>query len=202
VLSRILDVIPNFEIKPGQDSNITVQIPVNLDKSDYFGFTGSLPVRVNKWWNIVNNVNIYYISAAGSLGGVETSNGGPAANARTNNTFTFKKGWSSELNASVNTGGRYGYSNSKPQWGVSAGVQKTIIKGKGTLRLNVTDIFWTNRPRSTITYEGRYVEHWQAYRESRVANFSFTYRFGNNKVQQARRRSTGSEEERQRAGGN
>lgn len=202
VLSRILDVIPNFEIKPGQDSNITVQIPVNLDRSDYFGFTGSLPVRVTKWWNIVNNVNIYYHSANGSLGGVETSNGGPAANARTNNTFTFKKGWTSELNASVNTGGRYGYSNSKPQWGLSAGVQKTIIKGKGTVRLNVTDIFWTNRPRSTIAYEGRYVEHWQAYRESRVANFSFTYRFGNNKVQQARRRSTGSEEERQRAGGN
>ncbi|MFL5773914.1 MAG: outer membrane beta-barrel protein [Flavisolibacter sp.] len=202
VLSRILDVIPTFEIKPGQDSNITVQIPVNLISSDYFGLTASMPFRISKWWNMVNNVNVFYSSADGNLGGVETNNGGPAGNIRTNNTFTLKKGWTAELNGNYNTGRRYGYNNSKPQWGVAAGVQKTIIKGKGTLKLNVSDIFWTNLPRNTIRYEGRYVENWHAYRETRVANIVFTYRFGNSKVQQARRRTTGSEEERQRAGGN
>jgi len=202
VLSRILDVIPTFVIKPGQDSNITVQIPVNLTSSDYFGLTASLPFRISKWWNMINNVNVYYTSADGNLGGVATNNGGPAGNIRTNNTFTFKKGWTAEMNASVNSGRRYGYNNSKPQWGVSAGVQKTIIKGKGTLRFNVSDIFWTNLPNATIKYEGRYVENWHAYRETRVANLVFTYRFGNSKVQQARKRTTGSEEERQRAGGN
>ena len=76
------------------------------------------------------------------------------------------------------------------------------MNGKGTVRLNITDIFWTSRPRATVSYEGSYVENWHAYRESRVANLSFTYRFGNNKVQQARRRTTASEEERRRAGGN
>jgi len=87
----------------------------------------------------------------------------------------------------------------KPQWSVSAGLQKNIFKNKGTLRFNITDIFWTNLPKATITYDN-YVEHWHAYRESRVANLSFTYRFGNNKVAAARRRSTASEEERRRAG--
>ena len=91
---------------------------------------------------------------------------------------------------------------SKPQWGLATGVQKTIMKGKGSLRFNVTDIFWTNLPKATITYEGRYVEHWHAYRETRVGTISFRYNFGNSKVQAARRRTTGSEEERQRAGGN
>jgi hypothetical protein len=73
-------------------------------------------------------------------------------------------------------------------------------KGKGQIRLNVSDIFWTNLPRATITYNGAYIEKWRAYRESRVANLSFTYRFGNSKVQAARRRTTASEEERRRAG--
>jgi hypothetical protein len=89
-----------------------------------------------------------------------------------------------------------------PQWSLSAGVQKTILAGKGQLRLNVSDIFWTNLPKATVEYPGSYVENWHAKRDSRVANLSFTYRFGNNKVQAARRRTTGSEEERQRAGGN
>jgi hypothetical protein len=66
----------------------------------------------------------------------------------------------------------------------------------------MSDIFWTNLPKATITYEGRYIENWHAYRESRVANLSFTYRFGNTKVQAARRRTTASEEETRRAGGN
>jgi hypothetical protein len=85
------------------------------------------------------------------------------------------------------------------RWGLSAGVQKSILKNKGTLRFNMTDIFWTNLPKAVITYNN-YVEKWQAYRETRVANLTFTYRFGNNKVQASRRRATGSEEERQRAG--
>lgn len=81
---------------------------------------------------------------------------------------------------------------------MGAGVQKSFLKGKAQVKLNITDIFWTNLPRATITYNN-YVEKWRAYRETRVANLSLTWRFGNNKVQQARRRTTASEEERQRA---
>ena len=79
---------------------------------------------------------------------------------------------------------------------LASGHKKNIMEGKGTIRFNVTDIFWTNLPKATVTYEGRYVENWHAKRETRVANLSFTYRFGSNKVQGARNRKTGSEEER------
>lgn len=200
VLSRILDVIPDFEIAPGQDSNITVQIPVNLESSDYYGFTATTPIRVNSWWNMVNNLNAYYNHFNGNLGGSQLNNGGVAMNVRTNNNFTFKNGWGAELNANLSTGGRYGYSVSEPSWGVAAGVQKTLLKGKGTLRFNVSDIFWTNLPKAQVSYPGKYVENWHAYRETRVANLNFIYRFGNNKVQGARNRKTASEEETRRAG--
>lgn len=202
VLAKILDVIPDFEIQPGQDSNITVQLPVNLGLSEYVGLTASAPIRINGWWNMMNNLNVFYNKFNGNISGAQLSEGAPAANIRTNNTFTFKKGWTAELNANLNTGGRYGYATFKTQWGLGAGVQKTVLEGKGTLRFNINDIFWTNRPRAKVEYEGSYVENWHAYRESRVANISFTYRFGNSKVQAARRRTTASEEERQRAGAN
>jgi hypothetical protein len=194
-IARFRDVFPNIP----SDENVTVQIPINLESSDYFGLTVSAPIKIAKWWNMVNNGNIYYNHYNGNLGGTTLNNGKPAIDVRSNNTFTFKKGWTAELNANVNSGGRSGFMVFDPQWGIAAGVQKTILKNKGTLRFNVTDIFWTNLPKAVITYNN-YVEKWHAYRDTRVANLTFTYRFGNNKVQQARKRTTGSEEERQRAG--
>ena len=193
-LARFKEVFPDIP-SPG---NVTVQIPINISSSDYYGISVSAPVRICKWWNMVNNGSLYYEKFNGYFSGTKLNNGKPAADIRTNNTFTFKKGWTAELNASVNTGGRDGFMVSNPQWALSTGVQKSVFNNKGTIRLNVTDIFWTNLPRAVVTYDN-YIEKWHAYRETRVANISFTYRFGSNKIQAARRRATASEEERQRA---
>ena len=195
-IAKFRDVFPNSHFA---DSNITVQIPVNLASSDYYGVSIAAPMRIRPWWNTVTNADLYYNRFKGNLGGSNLNSGAPAASIKTNNAFTFKKGWTAELNASFYSGGRDGYMVSKPQWGLSSGVQKTVLKNKGTLRFNITDIFWTNLPHATITYPGKYIENWHAYRESRVGTLSFTYRFGRNTVQAARKRTTGSEEERQRA---
>jgi hypothetical protein len=194
---KFKDVFPNSNFA---DSNITVEIPVNLKSYDYYAVSVSAPVSIAPWWNMVNNADFFYNHFEGILGGSILNNGSFASNIKTNNTFSFKKGWTAELNASLNSGGRDGYMVAKPQWALSTGVQKTILKNKGTLRFNITDIFWTNLPNAVITYPGKYIEKWHAFRESRVGTLSFTYRFGKNTVQAARRRTTGSEEERQRAG--
>ncbi len=194
-LARFSEVFPNIP----SPENVTVQIPINLSSSDYFGVSIAAPVSINKWWSMVNNGNLYYQKYHGNFSGTPLNSGKPAADIRTNNTFTFGKGWTGELNADLNTGGQYGFMVLDPQWGVGAGLQKIILKKKGTLRFNITDIFWTNLPKAVITYNN-YIEKWHAYRETRVGTITFTYRFGKTSVQGARRRSTGSEEERQRAG--
>jgi hypothetical protein len=196
-IGKFSDVFPNIPV----GNNVTVQVPVNLIATDYYGLTLSAPFQVTRWWNTVNNITAYYNYFTGSLGGSALQQGAPSADIRTNNTFTLKKGWAAEMNANYSTPGRSGYMYSRSQWGLALGVQKDVLQKKGNIRFYMTDIFWTNLPRATITYEGRYVEYWHAYRESRVANLSFTYRFGSNKVPQAKRRATASEEERRRIGG-
>jgi iron complex outermembrane receptor protein len=198
VIVRFKDAFPSIPA----DDNVTVLMPVNLESSDYIGLSVSAPIRVTKWWSMVNNGDLYYLHFNGNLSNTTLDKGAPAVDLRSNNSFTFPGGWTAELNGNYSSGGRYGFMRSKPSWGLSTGVQKTIFQGKGTMRFNVTDIFWTNLPRATITYEGVYVEKWHAFRETRVATLSFTYRFGNSKVQAARKRATASEEERRRAGGN
>jgi hypothetical protein len=176
-----------------------VQIPINLSSTDYYGITVAAPVRVTPFWNMINNANIYYNKFNGSIGITKLNRGRPAFDYRLNNTFTLQKGWVLELNGNFSSGGQYGFMALDPQWGIAAGVQKSVLKNRGTLRFNITDIFWTNLPKAVITYDN-YIEKWHATRETRIANLSFTYRFGKNTVQAARRRATGSEEERQRAG--
>ncbi|MFT3978968.1 MAG: TonB-dependent receptor [Ferruginibacter sp.] len=195
VIARYNDLFPQNP----QGDNVTVQIPVNLSSSDYYGLSVSAPLKITKWWNMINNADVYYNHFNGTLGSTKLSKGKPAADIRTTNSFSLKKGWSAELGGVFSSGGQYGFMVTKPQWGLNAGVQKMILQNKGTLKFNVTDIFWTNLPRATITYDN-YIEKWHAQRETRVANISFSYRFGKKTVQGARRRTTGSEEERQRAG--
>lgn len=194
-IARFKDVFPTI---PSND-NITVQIPINLSSQDYYGLSISAPIRINGWWNMINNGNIFYNHFNGQLGGTTLNNGKPAVDIRTDNTFTMGKGWISEFNINFNSGGQSGFMVLDPRWGLSLGVQKSVFNKKGTLRFNVTDIFWTNLPKAVITYNN-YIEKWRAYRETRVANLTFTYRFGKNTVQAARRRATASEEERSRAG--
>ncbi len=187
-------------IRPSEtEERVTVQMPVNLNTYDYYGITVAAPIRFTKWWNAINNANIYYGHYNGNLASTALDNGTPAANISTNNTFIAPKGWTFELNANVNTGGQYGFMKLDPQWQLSAGVQKTVMNKKGTIRFNITDIFWTNVPAAVIEFSN-YIEHWHSRRETRVANLSFTYRFGKNTVAAARRRNTASEEERRRAG--
>ncbi|MBC7937695.1 MAG: TonB-dependent receptor [Rhizobacter sp.] len=195
VIARYNDLFPQNP----QGDNVTLQIPVNIRSSYYAGLSVAAPIKITKWWNMVNNADIFYNHFNGSLGSTKLNNGKPALDLRINNSFTLKKGWSTELNGVFNSGGQYGFMVTEPQWGISAGVQKLILKNKATLRFNVTDIFWTNLPKAEITYDN-YIEKWHAQRESRIANLSFSYRFGKKTVAGARRRTTGSEEERQRAG--
>ena len=193
VVTRFKNVFPNIPTP----ENVTVLLPVNLASSDYFGLTVAAPVKISKWWNMINNANLYYNKYNGELGGTVLNNGKPSFDMRTNNTFTLKKGWTTELSGSFSSGGQYGFMVTDPQWSLSAGVQKTIFKNKGTLRFNISDIFWTNLPKAVITYNN-YIEKWHAQRESRVANISFTYRFGKNTVAAERRRQTSSQEEQRR----
>jgi hypothetical protein len=79
-------------------------------------------------------------------------------------------------------------------------VQKAVWDRKGTVKLNLTDVLYTSVVRATSTYDN-YVERFYQRQDSRVATLSFSYRFGNDKVAPSRKRQSGAEEEKRRAGG-
>jgi hypothetical protein len=110
-----------------------------------------------------------------------------------------KKGWTAEVSGWYNSPSIWGGTfKSKSIWSVDAGMQKTLLKGKATLKVSVSDVFqslkWTGTNNlagvQTMTVSGR--------PEATQLRTSFTWRFGSNQVKAARQRKLSSEEEANR----
>lgn len=185
-------------VQPETDSTV-VSTSVNLQRQDYFALTFTAPAQLAKWWQVYNNAVFYYSHFVGSLAGTALNVGRPAFNLSSNHTFTVKKGWSAELNATFQSGEQYGFLRVQPLGQLTAGVQKNLWDRKGTLKLNVADIFFTSKVRAVSAYDN-YVERFYQRRDSRAATLSFSYRFGNDKVAPTRRRTGGADDEKRRAG--
>jgi len=74
------------------------------------------------------------------------------------------------------------------------GLWKNLFDNKANLKINVSDVFRTRNSNVTIAQDdiNLFVEQWN---DTRRVSVNFSYRFGNQKVKAARKRSTAAEEE-------
>ncbi len=116
-------------------------------------------------------------------------------------SYQFKKKTRFELSGFYSSPSVWqGVFKSKSMYGIDAGVQQTIMKGKGTFKASLSDIFRTMRWSGTSEFSGQTSTasgRW----ESRQFKLNFSYRFGSNKVKAARQRKTGVDDETMRASG-
>ena len=192
--NNITQVIAPVE---GQD-RITVQTDKNLARYDYLGLSLNAPLDIAKWWSSANDLQLYRGFYTGNLANTNLADGNTVVFINSNNSFRLKNDWSAELGGWYQSRQVYGFMNLDPLWSLNAGVQKQLFQRRLTVRLNVSDIFWTSPPSAVITFRD-YVEHFDVKRETRILNLSLGWRFGNNQVAPSRRRTSGAEEERRRA---
>lgn len=198
--SRIKDMIADELPQQIASENKTFVTSDNLDNQDNLSLTISLPVPVTKWWNIQSNFTGVYNHYKSFYLEQNLEIKQASWNMYLANQLTLKKGWSAEVSGWYNSRAFYGLYAAKPMGMVNAGIQKTLLDKKLTLRVNVDDIFWTNRFRGTALYKDidfRVRAQWP----SRQLRVSVSYRFGNQNVKGARQRNTGSDDLQQRAKG-
>jgi hypothetical protein len=111
--------------------------------------------------------------------------------------FTITKNLSAELAGSYQTSVLVAQFLTIPVWQMRAGLSQKILKGKGSLRLNVTDLFFTNKPGGDIRNIANATANWRSILDSRVATLAFSYRFAKGKALNARK-SGASDEEKSR----
>jgi len=75
------------------------------------------------------------------------------------------------------------------QYGIDVGFSKDILKGKGSLKIGVDDIFNVRQNDVFVRQDDIYLDVTQK-RDTRRVKINFRYKFGNNKMKAARKRST------------
>jgi iron complex outermembrane recepter protein len=173
----------------------------NLATQDIASINISYPLQLG-WFSSFANLNSYYTHYKANFGEGRTVDLDVFAyNIYMQNSARLGKGWTGELGGWYSSPSIWqGTFKSKAMWSVDAGIQKAMMKGKGNLKVSVSDIFQTMRWGGTSNFAGQYLNSSGGW-ESRVFKVNFTYRFGNTQVKAARQRKTGLEDESQRVGG-
>ena len=180
----------------------TYQTTINLNKTENYSANLSFPITVTKFWTMQNNISLYRQSFQDpNLSGKALDVSVWAGNFYFSNTLTLKKQWSAELNMWYNTKNLYGIVRVlTPQYAVNMGIQKSFLKKKAKLKLNVSDIFLTSFFTGEVKYQNINLDIHNRW-ASRRASLTFTYNFGNQNVKGASRRSTATEDLKSRVGG-
>jgi hypothetical protein len=177
-------------------------IKKNLATQDIISINVSYPFQY-KWYSFFANLNAYYSHYKADFGaGDRTINLDVyAMSFYMQNSFKLSKTLSAELTGFYNSPTIWqGTFKSSSIYGIDGGFTKTILKGKGTLRAVVSDMFKLMKWKGESNFTGVTniaSGNW----ESRQFKLNFAYRFGSNQVKSARQRKTGLDDENKRASG-
>jgi hypothetical protein len=197
--NRTGDVISQI-IKPEPNSKIRYLTVDNVARFNNMGISITTPMTITKWWNANLFTNVFNNHYKGIYDNTAIDLSYTSFMFNLTNNFTIAKGLTGELSGFYRYKNLNGLSQMEPIYQMSFGVQKQVMKGKGTARLNVRDPFAWQKFEGQNKY-GQIDGSFLFRPDSRQITASFTWRFGQNgQNTQQRRRSNSSQEEQIRVG--
>lgn len=172
----------------------------NIATQRQFGLSVNAMVQIKKWWTTNLYANAYNNRFSGIVNGELATFGTTTAVFNVMEQFKLNKGWGLELNGFYRTAAVDGVMGINGLGSVNLGVSKQVMKNKGSLRLNIRDIFWTQQASGGSKF-GNIDAQFQQKNDSRFVNLSFTYRFSKGKVGNVQRKRGGASEEASRVKG-
>ncbi len=149
----------------------------NIGRRVNYGVAVNAQIRFAQWLTTILYTNYSYTRYSGTLYGEDLDVSAGTLQTNMNNQLSFKKGWGAEVSGWYRSRGVDGQILLEPMGQLAAGVSKQVLKGKGTVKLNVRDIFYTQIPNGDINFK-KTEARFRNTRDTRVANLTFTYRFG------------------------
>jgi iron complex outermembrane receptor protein len=196
--TRTTDIIQNV-IEQNEAKNETFVKRANIAKQRQFGVSINASHPVTKWWKSNIYVNAFNNKFEGVVNNVFVTIDATTLMLNGSQQFQFSKTWSGEISGFFRTQGIEGVIHAKPFGMMSVGVSKQVMKNKGTVRLNVRDVFKSQYFRGESKYSNVDAA-FQERNDSRVVNIGFSYRFSKGKVNQRKRSNGSANDEQNRVG--
>ena len=184
-----------------QRGNIYYSRPGNFAKEVSYGLNINANLQPAKWLTLMLYTELRNVAYRSVIYGQNLDEErfywyvGPTSQ------FTITKNLSAELAYTYQSSVLVAQFLTIPVWQMRAGLSQKIMKGKGSLRLNVNDMFFTNKPGGDIRNIANATANWRSILDSRVTNIAFSYRFAKGKTLAARK-SGASDEEKSRVKSN
>ncbi|WP_026978953.1 outer membrane beta-barrel family protein [Flavobacterium tegetincola] len=191
------------------NTNVLVTSPINVGSQDQYGFEFTLSYNAYKWWKLNGNFNFFKNQTKGNYTYLGLNN--------TPETIDFSNtalSWFARVTSKVSlpygidwqTNGTYIAPQDSAQ-GRSDGIasmnlsfSKDVLKEKGTIALNVSDVFNSRKRVMDTELPSQNVSSEMQWRERQV-NLSFTYRFNRKKTDRERPKGESGGEEGEYMGG-
>jgi outer membrane receptor protein involved in Fe transport len=190
-------------------TSVLVTSPINVGSEDRYGFEFTLSYSAFKWWKLNGNFNFFrnqtkgnytFVDLNGTPETIDFSNTALSWFARITSKVSLPYGIDWQTNGTYNAPQNSAQGSSEGILSMNLAFSKDILKDKGTLALNVSDVF-NSRKRITETNlpsQNAYSEF--QWRERQI-NLSFTYRFNRKKNEREKSRGENGGEEGEYMGG-
>ena len=130
-----------------------------------------------KWWSLTSNLNLFKSIINASNIQSDLHNEGFSWSAKMTNNFNLPQGFQLQISGNYRAPMPVAIGTLYPMNGIDLGVKKDLFKGKGSINLNVSDVFDTRQFAIDIVQPG-YHHSFTRKRETQIATLNFTYKFG------------------------
>ncbi len=170
----------------------------NLASQDVWGASIGASTPVKPWWSGYATVYFNYQIINGQIGENPVTTEIPTFGAYLQQQFDLGKSYTAEISGWYNGRSVWGATwKTRPQGALDFGLQKMLLKKALTVKISVTDIFFTAPWKAKTDFGGLYVDgsgNW----ESRTFKLTLNWRFGSSQIAAARERRGGMENESKR----
>ncbi len=168
------DIGETIEIRDG----IYYSRPGNIAQNKIYSVNINADIPFYSWWTANVYSEFSKMEFKSKLYTEDLNSSGSFFNFSMNNSFKFQKGWSAELSAAYQSDLVNAQFVLLERSNVNFAVQKKILSNKGSLKLAVNDIFYTNINNGIIKNLKLTDANWTNKPDSRFVSLAFTYSFG------------------------
>ncbi|MEC7264765.1 MAG: outer membrane beta-barrel family protein [Bacteroidota bacterium] len=173
-------------------------VPINLSTNERIGAEAGVIYSPAKWWRLNSSFNFFTFTSDGEFNGVEYGTTNTSWFSRLSSKFTLPAKIELQANSFYMGPRQTAQSSTKGMFSLNLAMSKDIFKEKGTLSLNVSDVF-NSRKRRSFTETANFSSDSEFQWRRRQVNLSFIYRFNQPKERNNRRgqQPEDNDEERQ-----